>query len=272
MSAEPRASSSLCLVRNGAAGIEVLMAQRNHQARFMPGAWVFPGGVVDDADWSAQAAAALDGLHDDAQQGWLAAALRETVEETGIWLSASPFVVEPDDRIDGAEVYDRAIQGGLRFHATDLVYFANWITPADLPIRFDTRFYLASTDASLDARADQREMMAAGWVAVGEAKARSDAGDLVLPFPTLKTVEWFATFGRAEDLMVWAQSLDRVPVTQPRIRISGSELEIVLPWDAGYHELPEESGNPELLRLAATARTVDGTPVAEMRPARDEVR
>ena len=90
------------------------MAQRTHTARFMPGAWVFPGGVVDDDDWSPDAAAALDGVGDAAELGWLAAAVRETVEETGVWLADEPFTVPAEGRANGPALF-RAAAAGPRF-------------------------------------------------------------------------------------------------------------------------------------------------------------
>jgi 8-oxo-dGTP pyrophosphatase MutT (NUDIX family) len=43
------------VLRNSDAGPEVLLVQRNPGARFMGGAWVFPGGAVHDADDGAAA-------------------------------------------------------------------------------------------------------------------------------------------------------------------------------------------------------------------------
>src|SRR5436305_8429396 len=42
----PRPAATVILLRGGHQTLEVLLAQRNPQARFMGGAWVFPGGAV----------------------------------------------------------------------------------------------------------------------------------------------------------------------------------------------------------------------------------
>jgi 8-oxo-dGTP pyrophosphatase MutT (NUDIX family) len=60
-------------------GLQVLMVQRNPEARFMPGVWVFPGGSVDPADG-------------DGEQAHRAAAVRELAEEAGIDLDAGELV------------------------------------------------------------------------------------------------------------------------------------------------------------------------------------
>jgi 8-oxo-dGTP pyrophosphatase MutT (NUDIX family) len=46
----PRKAASVILVRDGPAGLELLLVQRNPQQRFMGGFWVFPGGAVDAAE------------------------------------------------------------------------------------------------------------------------------------------------------------------------------------------------------------------------------
>ena len=48
----PRLAATTLIVRDGDAGLEVLMVRRSLQASFMPGAYVFPGGAVDAADAS----------------------------------------------------------------------------------------------------------------------------------------------------------------------------------------------------------------------------
>jgi len=56
-----RPAASVMVLRDGEGGPEVLLVLRNPEARFMGGAWVFPGGAVhaDDADPAAAAAREL---------------------------------------------------------------------------------------------------------------------------------------------------------------------------------------------------------------------
>jgi 8-oxo-dGTP pyrophosphatase MutT (NUDIX family) len=76
----PRPAATVILLRGGATGLEVLLAQRNPGARFMGGAWVFPGGAVNPEDGRGEA-------------GLRAAAVRELREEAGIELG------DPDELI-----------------------------------------------------------------------------------------------------------------------------------------------------------------------------
>jgi 8-oxo-dGTP pyrophosphatase MutT (NUDIX family) len=70
----PRPAATVILMRGGDRALEVLLAQRNPRARFMGGAWVFPGGAVSEQDGPGES-------------GLRAAAVRELREETGIGLA-----------------------------------------------------------------------------------------------------------------------------------------------------------------------------------------
>jgi 8-oxo-dGTP pyrophosphatase MutT (NUDIX family) len=69
----PRQAATVIVLRGGSERLEVLMVRRTPKARFMGGAWVFPGGAVD----------AHEGEGDASHR---AAAVREVREEAGIAL------------------------------------------------------------------------------------------------------------------------------------------------------------------------------------------
>jgi len=115
----PRPAGTVILLRGGASALEVLLVQRNPNARFMGGAWVFPGGAVDRDE----------GHGDSALRG---AAIRELEEEAGIsigdpselvpfsrwitpaevkirfdtWFFLAPLPAGAQARVDGSEVVD----------------------------------------------------------------------------------------------------------------------------------------------------------------------
>jgi 8-oxo-dGTP pyrophosphatase MutT (NUDIX family) len=47
---QARVAASVIVLRDSSEGPEVLLVQRTPHARFMGGAWVFPGGAVDDGE------------------------------------------------------------------------------------------------------------------------------------------------------------------------------------------------------------------------------
>src|SRR3954464_7985223 len=82
----PRVAASVIVLRDSAKGPEVLLVQRNPDARFMGGAWVFPGGAVD---------------HDEAVEQ---TALRELQEEASLDVAAPSELVLFSRWITPAEV------------------------------------------------------------------------------------------------------------------------------------------------------------------------
>jgi 8-oxo-dGTP pyrophosphatase MutT (NUDIX family) len=87
----PRQAATVIVLRGGGEGLELLLVKRNPAARFMGGAWVFPGGAVD----------AGDGDDDTAHR---AAAVREVEEEAGLRLPDPGALVRFSRWITPAEV------------------------------------------------------------------------------------------------------------------------------------------------------------------------
>jgi 8-oxo-dGTP pyrophosphatase MutT (NUDIX family) len=115
----PRVAATVILMRGGDDGLEVLLAQRNPQARFMGGAWVFPGGAVSAEDGDGEAgrrAAAIRELHEEvgvaladpaqleAFSRWITPAVVKIRYDTWFFLALAPDGAEP--RIDGREMVD----------------------------------------------------------------------------------------------------------------------------------------------------------------------
>jgi 8-oxo-dGTP pyrophosphatase MutT (NUDIX family) len=183
---EPRQAATVVVVRGGSERLEVLMVQRTPKARFMGGAWVFPGGAVD----------AHEGEGD---RGHRAAAVREVQEEVGVTL------------------HDPAA----------LVPFARWITPPEVTIRFDTYFFLALAPEGGELQPDGEEIVDARWFEPARALEGSEAGELLMVFPTIKNLELIARFESADALLEWASTHEVRPV-QPRVEGQGEAARIVL--------------------------------------------
>src|SRR3989337_2974892 len=129
-----RPAATVVVVREpiGGVGFEVLMVRRNDQVAFMAGAYVFPGGRVDDAD-------ATHAGGDDAL-AFRIAAVRELEEEAG---------------------------GGA--HPADPILIAHWVTPEIETRRYDTRFFLVRMPAGEIATHDDSETTEFSWLTPDEA-------------------------------------------------------------------------------------------------------
>jgi 8-oxo-dGTP pyrophosphatase MutT (NUDIX family) len=202
---EPRQAASVIVLRGGSAALDVLLLRRNPAARFMGGAWVFPGGAIDECDVAEgerdEGASRLAG-----ETVFRAAAVREVGEEAGMAL--------PDPAA--------------------LIPFSRWITPAQIAIRFDTHFFLAAAPPGQEPRADGAEMVDLAWHTPAGALEAHRRGELELVFPTIKHLEQLATFASADELLAWAVGRDVVAVEPRVVRVTGEAAHLVLPGEPGY--------------------------------------
>lgn len=167
--ARPRDAASLILLRDGEAGLEVLIGRRGKGARFMPGRYVFPGGRItpDDArPWHGEASAPAE----VADRSFLAlkrAALRETFEETGLVLGRPAPAHEHGD--GGLLAIEQAYRALGAAPAPDLLRLVGRaITPTNSPIRFHARFFVADGSYARGELAPCEELDDLHWHPVAE--------------------------------------------------------------------------------------------------------
>jgi 8-oxo-dGTP pyrophosphatase MutT (NUDIX family) len=114
-----------------------------------------------------------------------------------------------------------------------LVEFSRWITPAQVKIRFDTHFYLASAPAGAEPRPDGAETVDLGWFTPDGALAAYEREEIVLVVPTIKTLEQLAPFESAAEILAWAEGREVVPI-EPQVVVEGEVARVVLPGEPGY--------------------------------------
>jgi 8-oxo-dGTP pyrophosphatase MutT (NUDIX family) len=228
---------------------DVLLVRRNDQVAFMAGAYVFPGGRVDDCD-AAVPAAACDGLdtlgrcadlpaEDEAR--YRVAAIRELFEEAGVLLArgahgvadaATAAALRGSAPAHGAFVPYLSAHG-LRIALDAVMPFAHWVTPEIEIRRYDTRFLLARVPEAQDASHDAGETTALEWLTPGEAIARGSGGEIMLPPPTWTTLKRLAKFASIDEAWHWAATTPIVRV-QPVFVREGETTTLMLPGDAAY--------------------------------------
>ena len=150
----PIPAATVVAVRDGSAGLEVLMLRRSRGGTF-GGMWVFPGGQVDESDLPGHPAAG------DEITAARRAAVREAREEAGIDLDAERLVV-------------------LSF----------WLPPPEAPRRFATWFFLARVPTDIEVTVDQREIREHRWLRPLEAIESRQRGGMELAPPTFTTLWW----------------------------------------------------------------------------------
>ena len=199
-------------MRDSPGGVEALLLRRSRTAGFVPGAYVFPGGRVDEADADPGIFAEVSDPPTAPPAEYWAAALREGFEETGVLLAVDADGAHAPDAVSDPGLEDERIallenriglrallEGrGLRPATERMVYAAHWITPVVEPRRFDARFFLAALPPGRETTFEPREMSDAIWLAPAAALERFEDGSLPMIFPTVRTLESLAGFDTVE--------------------------------------------------------------------------
>jgi 8-oxo-dGTP pyrophosphatase MutT (NUDIX family) len=197
--ATPRPAATVILLRRGGRhsdrGLEVLLGRRTDSATFMPGVWVFPGGAVDPDELAAHP-------EDEAHRR---CAARELAEEAGVELS------DPGE----------------------LVEWSRWITPEPVPVRFDTRFYVALAPPHASPEPDAAEITEVAWLAPAEALERHARDELELVFPTVRNLEDLARHRTSDEVLAAARERAVEPIL-PMVLGSREEWRVVLPGEPDY--------------------------------------
>jgi 8-oxo-dGTP pyrophosphatase MutT (NUDIX family) len=285
-----RDAATVMLVRDGLEGLEVFMLRRNLNSDFVGGAYVFPGGAVDDHDrhqnlepvctgrTDAQASAQL-GVDRGGLAYWVAA-IRECFEEAGVLLAHDrpghairfddPLVEErfashrrqvDTGRRRLVEVCD---EEGLQLAVGDTYYFSHWITPEGAPRRYDTRFFVTRAPEAQVPLHDDHEVIANLWIRPGDALARHREGEFDLIFPTMRSLITLERFATADDVLAAAAAIEEVPAILPRIveDEGGGGYRIVLPGDPGYDDVVPVS-LPAGIPLNRLTGSTEGVAAAE---------
>lgn len=182
-------------VQGAAAGsLEVLLVQRASELVFHGGAWVFPGGRIDEVDRAER----------DELSAARHAAVREAREEAGLELF-------PDE----------------------LALFSHWTTPEGRSRRFATWFFLAQIEPHLECVVDGGEIHAHRWYRPADALAARERGEIDLPPPTYVSLSALCSCTSVAEALALAGASEP-PVFLPRPRPIEDGIVSLFPGDAAY--------------------------------------
>lgn len=197
-------AATVVLVRDGDAGLETLLVQRNQAVQHMGGMWVFPGGKVDATDYP----------HDrDEYRAAVNAAIRETREEAGVDVTAD-----------------------------QLVYLSHWTTPEGAKKRFATWFFLTILEDSQEVRVDGGEIAQYRWVSPATAILESADADhpLRLMPPTYVSLADIADCGSCAQARERIGNRDAIMFAPRMLGVDGGMC-FLYEGDAGYQEVSLEA-------------------------------
>jgi 8-oxo-dGTP pyrophosphatase MutT (NUDIX family) len=255
----PRPAATIAIVRDLVEGLEVLMMQRSPNAGFMAGAYVFPGGGIDDEDADPELYALCAGIDDatasrrlgverDGLAYWVGA-IRECFEEAGLLLcydrsgelialaeaSVSAHFAARRNALNAGELsfVDFCRRETLRLATDRLTYFSHWITPVGAPRRYDTRFFATEAPGAQEPLHDAKELVDTVWVRPDDALQRQRDGTLSLRTPTIATLR---QLGASPDCAALLRALGEQKEIRAVRPVIGSDGGRILPGEPGYEE------------------------------------
>lgn len=283
--ARPRPAATVMLLRPAAAGavagepaagaaagarsdrpVEVLLMRRVPSMGFAPGAFVFPGGRVDERDadgdlpWTGPGPeewAGVLGTGVPMARALVCAAVRETFEETGVLLASEPerageeaitLDTATDDwerdrigLIDRTRSFTEVLnRRGLVLRSEWLRAWSRWITPKDQPRRFDTWFFTAELPPGQAPRDVGGEADLTQWTDPSVVAAEWEAGRMPMLPPTVIACAELAE--RRTLRGVREAPRDIVPI-EPDVREIDGQIRVVAP-DGSEFPLPRPNAHP----------------------------
>lgn len=233
MSDDAIPAATLIVVRHRPDGPpELLMVERAAGMAFAAGAWVFPGGRIDEADRRVAAAIGADAA--------AVAAIRETLEETALPIGLTPTPDAAQARLlQAALVADEPFadvlsKHGLTLDTRVLTTFARWVPKFHAVRRFDTLFFVARAPAGdWQPQVIEGECAGAEWFTAAEMLRRDGRGEARLIFPTRRNLERLAQHATFEEIRADALAHPVEAVT-PWVEERDGDQFITIPDHLGY--------------------------------------
>lgn len=216
-------------------GLEVFLLRRHTDSAVLGGAYVFPGGKLDDADthpsWYAHLDATPEQLHASLGEANLSVstavglhvtAVREALEECGVLLAnmAGQYT-----DIAQRQVWQKRLHAGESFAAIaqeaelqidtqHIAPWSRWITPYRPSVtnkRFDTRFFVATLPRGQSPVHDNLEAIDSLWLTPEDALHRYWDRSISIAPPQILTLVNLLGFNDVDSVLREARS--RLPAT-----------------------------------------------------------
>lgn len=257
--AEALPAATVILAREHQSTLQVYLLKRHAKSGFMAGNYVFPGGILDPADWNLTVwqnhvdlpAERLctrlgGGLSTEQIMAYGVAAIRETLEEAGVFFANRMNQGEADlkrvadfrfrAKLPREWFLNLIISEGWILTLSALYRWSRWITPLLMKRRFDTRFFLAFMPTDQHCQPDRREMTHGRWISPAKGLDANIAGEMPLAPPTMVVLQELLKYSTLTDLKKAAQLRAWGSANMPRLIPLNKGAVLVEPWDAQYHQ------------------------------------
>jgi 8-oxo-dGTP pyrophosphatase MutT (NUDIX family) len=250
-----RPAATIILVRENYHGLQTYLLKRSSKSKFFPGAYVFPGGVLDEDDrdfqyWKnyididtekfSERFGCAD-ITDETVLEFCVAGIRETFEEAGALLANNGSIqsLEQACNVRKADWLEsgwlrRLTSSGWILNVASLSPWSRWITPEAMKYRYDTLFFIAVMPPGQSCVPDGRETEHGLWISPEEALSANLDGTIPLTPPTIATMYELLDFPDAKTLSREWKTRRFGEAKLPRMVQSKSGPVILEPWDIQY--------------------------------------
>ena len=260
----PKRSAAVILLKDEKPrGLEVFLLKRSEQQKFMAGAYVFPGGIMDKQDNDQNLPVRCRGispaktheapgkaLSEEDDLAFRVTGVRELFEEAGVLFAVrgtgAPVAMDDASVQQRFDNYRELLLKGeitlahlaekedLIYTIDEFAHFAHWITPEGQPLRFYTHFFIAAIPEFQKARADGKETTEGRWISPHDALEENLRGAMTLMPPTIATLENLARFTTIGDVLLSLKYRETTRAVQPvSVDLPGQAF-VVFPWDPDF--------------------------------------
>ena len=255
-------AATIILIRDVSSVSEVFMIKRATKSNF-GGAWVFPGGKVDNEDSENNILDYCQGLDDkqassilslnEGGLGYWVACVRECFEESGVLLAYKEnghlFKPSLDEKIilndlrrqlndDSIVFIDILKKLNLRLALDRILYLSHWVTPKIESRRYSTRFFITSIANDQEAIHDGYEAVDSLWIKIEKALNDYEQGTFPIIMPTIKNLEAIAGYPSTLSILEDKESIlpSDILTIVPKFFFEKGKLVGLLPGDTGYED------------------------------------
>jgi 8-oxo-dGTP pyrophosphatase MutT (NUDIX family) len=253
-----RKASTVILARENNNALEIYLLRRSTKSGFMGGLYVFPGGVADPEDFGIDAWAPYIDMEQDQIEkqlgghsiskedimGFSIAAIRETLEEAGVFIASGKNKTKKDIQdicahrlnkdLPKSWFKTKIMSEDWTLSFSSLGKWSHWVTPKLMKKRFDTRFFIVFMPEDQACVPDNMETKHGIWMTPENALEQNLNAKVPMSPPTVVTMTQLLKFNTFHELKRDIQTRVWGDPIAPHLVVSPKGPVIIEPWDPMY--------------------------------------
>lgn len=233
----PRPSATVVLLRDDrGAGLEVFLLRRHTASAVLGGAYVFPGGKLDESDCT------LEAVTQHQARAWQQQLAEDDLplpQAVGLYLAAVREVQE---------------ECGITLPGEQLIPWSRWITPQQPSVtnrRFDTRFFVTALPQAQEPVHDDVEAVESAWFTPRDALMGFWNKEISLAPPQIMTLVSMVGHQSVDDVLRCARSRPPALILPEPFDDDQGIRTICYPGDARHSVRQRAFAGPTRLRFVS---------------------